>query len=88
MKIKLLKKVRKRFSIYKIDRIGGNSIPYLKSFVEDYGLPIYRLKYKKAFINYYKNYDKAIEEIIKMVRSFYPELGSKKEMSTKVWWNK
>ena len=91
MKIKLLKKVRKRFSIIKVVEMGKHPSPIVK---EGYGnirrLPFYYyIDHNSEYtIGYAASYDTIHRELIKLIHKIYVNRVRKKYTSTTktVWY--
>ena len=92
MKVKLLKKVRKQYSIDRVDDIGSNPTTLLEIQKEIYGLPFYLAKRETFWscnIIPVKSFELGIDAILE---SIHDEYGKKtkeiKPKITKVWYNK
>lgn len=91
MKTKLLKEVRKRYSIVRVDEIASNAGDDYKYAKEIYGVPFYELRdthdafgFRTCFFD---DFNKATAKICEWVVSDYAEkFGRKKVKSSKVWW--
>lgn len=92
MKTKLLKKVRKRFSIERIDKIASDADNYTRVCKEVYGLPMFRVRDRNAFFDYkmkiFPNMVEAMVYLHKLIIKAYGEkFRHKDEVSQKVWYN-
>lgn len=91
MKIKLLKKVRKRFQIYRIDELSSSPTVTELECVSDWGLPFYEiLDLKDDYRNLYcQNNETALSNIRKWIRDdYYEKFKHKPEKKVNVWWTK
>lgn len=92
MKIKLLKKVRKRFQIYRIDELSSNPTKTELECVVDWGLPFYELKDTDTLERetiYCANLPVAKGQLSTWVHERYKEqFKHKPEKKVKVWWTK
>lgn len=92
MKVKLLKKVRKRYSIIKVTKLGTNpNINELEG-KRIFGLPFYVLMDKKFYTNYNKLYSKTYNGSYNKLKEWiWGEYGgnfkNKNMGHTKVWWS-
>lgn len=91
MKVKLLKKVRKRYSIIRVDKVTRSSNENFNIFKEDWGLPFYYVKdnYDSwTCWDYSKTKKEALANLSKLITKDYRDKFIKKEKTTsKVWWN-
>lgn len=87
MKVKLLKKVRKRFQIFRIDEIASNSTKLQRECVKDWGLPFYQIKDTEDIYSHYcRDSITAINKIREYIRKEYTEeFKHKPEKKVKVW---
>ena len=85
MKTKLLKIVRNRYSIIKLeDKLDPNSYLHCKEF------PIYVLDDKfSSYSLYSKDYDEIFYSLVKIIKNhyFYTKSNFRKEKEIKVWYN-
>lgn len=104
MKTKLLKKIRKRFSITRIDVLASDADAIKVDAKKKYGLPFFYIEDKfcdndpsRSVIYYYlykhkmthKTYNEALDTLISMIHNYYYEnFKHKNEVNQKVWWKK
>lgn len=92
MKIKLLKKVRKRFQIFRIDELSSNPTELKLECAKDWGLPFYVLKDTDTLERetiYCANLPRAKAELSTIIHETYKEqFKHKPEKNVKVWWTK
>jgi hypothetical protein len=102
MKVKLLKKIRKRFSIIKVEELSSNPTYYDLVREAKLGLPYYVVDdnefdtlQKDIFSTFaplqgvYKTHEKAINALHRNIVSLYSEkFRHKDSKETKVWWIK
>jgi hypothetical protein len=89
MKTKLLKKVRKRYEIVRVDRLATDCCQWLDDMAELYGLPFFLIKDlsddwrgRKAF----GNFKDAQQGLINWIKSDYREqFKHKPTIQVKVW---
>lgn len=91
MKVKLLKKVRKRYSIARIDELASNAGNVYKGMGKSLGLPFFVLEDQNDSFGYqtefFKTFEEARDKIIEWVISDYGEkFRHKDEVSEKVWY--
>ena len=92
MKTKLLKKVRKRFSIIRIDKLGKypTEVSYWRA--ARYGLPYYRMVDNNAIHDLglcESSLESILNRLMRLIKLEYPQKPKgNPEISTKVWWNK
>jgi len=91
MKTRLLKKVRKRYTITKIDELASNAGNVYEAVKEEYGVPFYVLDDAQdgfgIHTKFFKTFDEAREKLCKCIASDYREkFRHKDEKSSKVWW--
>ena len=92
MKTRLLKKIRKRYSITRVDWPDSNNNVF-KAAASLYGLPFFILEDKRSEFSihdmFYKTFEEAYAQLCKTVLEDYAEKFRHVEgKSTKVWWNK
>ena len=90
MKTKLLKKVRKRFSIIRYDKIEDPNDPLFEALIDESLFPIYALYDEKFefFISYQYSYDDIYKELVKRIRKkYYYTKKNKYTHQSKVWYN-
>jgi hypothetical protein len=101
MKVKLLKKIRKRFEIVRIDELASNAPHILKYFKSDHGLPFFYVMDNDLFDimddcedlrwreKGFKNVNDAKDYILKRILYKHSEQFRHKDgKQTKVWWVK
>lgn len=92
MKVKLLKKIRKEFSIERIDKLGSGDGEVMEAIADELGLPFYLVSYpdsKYAFYctNTFATLKEAKERVMQKIMSRYKDkFRGTKRKSTKVWW--
>lgn len=91
MKTKLLKKVRRRYSITRIDSLATNASCVLTANSAKFGFPFYvvndhnHLCLMRSMCH--KTYNQCIESLLDMIVHDYSDIvGRTKADSTKVWW--
>ena len=96
MKVKLLKKIRKRYSIERIDKLESNPNTWVKDSFDycDNKLPFYILTDKRDVFGLHFRASKCMGDLVNsiryQVREEYKEYSVKaktKRVSTKVWYN-
>ena len=94
MKTKLLKKIRKRYTIERIDEVTENSDNKLREFSAIFGCPIFILTDTEASENsfhrkkVYYLYEDAYDNLRKWIKiSYGREYRKETEIPKKVWWN-
>jgi hypothetical protein len=89
MKAKLLKKVRKRYSIVRIDELSSNPTEMELWAVKHRGLPFYRLTdYNDCAIKYFKTEEESITVLKLWIIADYGEKFRHKDTKqTKVWYS-
>jgi hypothetical protein len=91
MKTRLLKKVRKRYTITKVNEVGINASKEYQTIEEIYDLPFYRLddtKYSNGYFpkySFFKTFDEAIKKLNCWIIIDYGK-QFKRECPSKVWW--
>jgi len=94
MKTRLLKKVRKEFSITRYDSIATNASYEEKCLEKDWEFPFFKVeKGEQGSIfhdeEYVKTYDEAYAKLVSWIRTKYFEKFKHKDAdTTKVWWKK
>jgi len=91
MKVKLLKEIRKRYSIERIDSIRNNSNSVWKEFCDICGFPFYYFSDSwNGWHNIpFKTYDEAYEQLLKRIKIDYSSYSTHGEdKSEKLWWIK
>jgi len=91
MKVKLLKKVRKRYAITKVDSLASNACSTYKAATEEFGLPFYIFRDKEDDFGLYTRYfgalDDAYDYLKRSILADYREKFRHKDgKETKVWW--
>lgn len=90
MKAKLLKKVRKRFSISRIDDIGSHPIDKYKTAKKEYGCPFYLIEDKEDFrqcLNIRKTEEEAKKLLLEIIlKTYSKDFKYRKTKSTKIWY--
>jgi len=90
MKTRLLKKVRKQYSIVRIDELASNASEVHRYCAKEYGLPFYEVQDKDtvfdSFCKCFKTYPESFEYLQKLILSRYSEQFRHKDAKiTKVW---
>jgi len=98
MKVKLLKKIRKDFEIFRVNELVSNAPSYKIDAAKELGLPFYILYDKKYEENYYygiitpdifKTFQDAKDDMLDTILKRYKEKFRHKEgKEEKVWYNK
>lgn len=93
MKVKLLRKIRKRYKITKIDENASNVSDSYKAVEAEFGLPFYVLQDTHDKWEFYticfKTFDEARDKLSKWIVSDYGEdFRHKEQKSSVVWWVK
>lgn len=87
MKTKLLKKVRKRFSIVRYDELPSNPDIIFRYYKKLYGLPFYVIFNGDDDVTCRNNYIDAVDALIEIVVNNYSEQFRHSNGKTKkVWW--
>ena len=91
MKAKLLKIVRKRYSIEKINGVSSDASKTYKEMVKSLGYPFYSTKDMwdtyNFRSNFFSSYEDAVKRVWKMILEDYGEKFRHKDADTsKVWW--
>ena len=91
MKVKLLKKVRKRYSITRVDELASNAGECYCHIAKSYGLPFFVLNDNEDCFGwrdgYYKTLDEAITRLSKVIQKDYGEKFRHSDgKQTKVWY--
>lgn len=86
MKTKLLKKVRKRFAINRIDKIGKADKYYNSHIIKKYySVPFFEVRdIEGVYFEYFHTKNEALSYLQKIVLKEYSEHG-KKSIKTKIW---
>ncbi len=92
MKVKLLKKIRKRFEIHRYDELSSNPSEILLSVVARVGLPFYMVKDNQDAFRYstkfFGTFEEARTELCQWILKEYGEkFRSKPAKVVKVWYN-
>lgn len=91
MKVKLLRKVRKRYKITRIDENSSNVGGVYKSIENDLGLPFFVLednRYIGIYTKFFKTFEEARLKLSDWILHDYKEkFRHKDEKSTVVWWS-
>ena len=88
MKTKLLKKVRKRFAIIEVTKVGRNDLEYVN--ISDLEFPFYVVIDTDSIIYYLgaaQTYKDAFEALINAVVNAYKDKATRRLESTKVYYN-
>lgn len=93
MKVKLLKKVRKRYLIERIDNIGTRPSFSLQYWKEELGCPFFIVTDTHEMMGFrtqaFKNKDASLNRVVQLVRLDYKEKFKNKNLNkTKVWYEK
>ena len=93
MKHKLLKKVRKRYSITRIDKLASNAGNVYTYCADTLGLPFYVLEdavdWTGIHTKFYETFDDAREHLCRWIVADYGEkFRHKPGKQVKVWWEK
>lgn len=87
MKTKLLKIVRKRFEIIRVDDIGSDPSDWLEFCISVHGLPLDFLCDKKGIYDYIPILIPHHEFLLNVIRAEYSKKVKPKKMkSTKIWY--
>lgn len=91
MKTRLLKKVRRRYSITRIDSLSTNADCILIANSYELGFPFYIVNDHHHLYHIrskcHKTYNECIESLLEMIVHDYSDaVGRTKTTSTKVWW--
>lgn len=87
MKVKLLRKVRKRYKIVRYDELPSNPVYLLKSYKIHYGLPFYILYDKYEFAYGSKTFNGCYKRLKLLIDLRYRNKVKKiKGKFKKVWW--
>lgn len=92
MKVKLLKKVRKRYSIVRVDKIGTNPGWLYRHCEKEIGIPFYILRDDQDGLGFRtvatKEFDNVKEKLCKWIKEDYThKVRKKKTVEVKVWHN-
>lgn len=94
MKTKLLKKIRKRFSIIKVDELGSSPCCFYEKCYKKYGLPFFYIQDKELrfFSEYedgFKTIEDAMDALSKTIVNIYSEsFRHKDDICSIVWYKK
>lgn len=91
MNVKLLKQIRKRYTITKIEKLASNANGIYRTAKYTYGLPFFVLTDNNSDIRieFSNNISGAKEKLHDWILSDYSEMfRHKDEESSKVWWVK
>ena len=94
MNIKLLKKIRKRYSIIQIDELSSNvndpDFYHDIRYVDINSMPIFKFIDKiDGFYQYCNTYQEAYDVLLNEIKTHYNEkFRHKDEVSKKIWWKK
>ena len=92
MKVKLLKKVRKKFVINRIDELASDDVNGVRFAEKELGVPFYQVKFVEEYTlhsttHYVKTYPEAQTKLLEMILDVYSEEFRHKERKTeKVWY--
>ena len=91
MKVKLLKKIRKRFSIIKVNERPSDPNHFTNRYTGNYKTPFFYLTDEKDVFNvklmYSSGYDIVYNEMLRRIRKSYTHKVKKNNgQITKVWW--
>lgn len=91
MKVKLLKKIRKRYKITKVEVNASNAGNVYKAVEKEFGLPFYVLEDSfddwGLYTKFFKSFEEAREKLSKWIVNDYGEkFRHKDQKSSKVWW--
>lgn len=91
MKTRLLKKIRKRYTITIIEELASNECDFYKSAKKEYGLPFFVLEDNKdplgMFTEHFKTFEEAKERLYRCIIANYNEKFRHKDGHySKVWW--
>ena len=90
MKTKLLKKIRKRYSITRIDSIANNTDYVWKKYSQNIGFPLYYVMddHNDYYNEGFRTYKESYEYLLKLIKNSYYKYSTHGEnKSEKVWWN-
>lgn len=90
MKTRLLKKIRKRYSITKVEELASDACSEYRNAKVEFGMPFYVLEDSEWFTGeIYKSFDEAKDRLSKwIIKDYGEQFRHKPEKSTKVWWSK
>ncbi len=92
MKTRLLKKIRKRFSIIRIDELASDDIQTFHDNAKVLGMPFFQFKDRWDFgygSRYFRTFEEAKAHLYKRITQEYSEKFRHKDgKETKLWWNK
>lgn len=89
MKVKLLKKIRKRYTIIRIDELASNAGELYVYRSQQFGLPFFVLSDDEDYFGFYATYAEARESLCKWIIQDYTEkFRHKNGKETKVWYPK
>lgn len=93
MKTRLLKKIRRRFSIIRIDELASDAGETLRHNAKTFGMPFFHLKDSWDSWGYCSIYFRTLEEAKthlckRIVKEYSEKFRHKDGKETKVWWNK
>ena len=94
MKVKLLKKIRNRYSITRVDAPSSNEDKYILDYIEKHGLPIFILENHESSFSrlvsdrtYLSSLDEARTRLMETILKDYSEKFRHVPRETiKVWW--
>lgn len=94
MKTKLLKKVRKRYEIIRIDELSNRANRSFIEFKNKYGLPFFQIidnEYEYEFYEFYLcyTYKEALNKLIELIHTRYVDkmrFKTKRNKTSKVWY--
>ena len=91
MKVKLLKKIRKRYIITKVEENASNAGDVYKAVEKEFGLPFYVLEDSYddwgLYTKFFKSFEEARDKLVKWIINDYKEdFRHKDQKSSKAWW--
>jgi hypothetical protein len=86
MKTKLLRKIRKRYSIIRVDELGSNPSDERIWTRYKYGMPFYEIRYRDALIDRCSTFNCARDILLEwVIKKYASKFRSRLEVSKKVW---
>ena len=91
MKVKLLKKVRKRYTITRVDKNGRQASDLYQAVEDQLGLPFFVMEDTHDYFGYHAKFVKTFEEariklVERIVLDYKYKFKNKNQVSSKVWW--
>jgi hypothetical protein len=86
MKTKLLRKIRKRYSIIRVDDLGSDASDERMWTRYKYGMPFYEIRYRNSLIARCSTFNGARDILLEwVIKKYTLKLRAKPEVSKKVW---